>query len=342
MHSSLHFLNLNKLLFITGIFALILIVVFWFWWGSNSNEIDIKNGDSSAVKNNLPQSPISGISCDNYNRRPVAVMLSSDAITRPLSGISQADIVFEMPVTPGGVTRLMAVYQCEEPKEIGSIRSAREDFIPLAAGINALYAHWGGEKGALKKLDGHIMDNIDAMVYETVYFYRKKGTPQPHNGFTSFEKLKNGSKDLKYNLDNKFIGYPHSDKNDTKNILNIADSISINYPRPFNVEWRYNLDSKTYKRFRDSQSENDKNNDSQVAASVVAVIKTTSTFTSKDYLTVTTTGEGDAIIYQGGIKISGKWSKDPSKLDSKLLFYDNEGKEIEFTPGKIWVEIVTD
>jgi hypothetical protein len=36
----------------------------------------------------------------------------------------------------------------------------------------------------------------------------------------------------------------------------------------------------------------------------------------------------------------GTWKKDKSKIDSKLTFYDEAGKEIRFVPGQIWVEIV--
>lgn len=333
-------LTLNKIIIFAGAVSLILVIVFWFWWGNK--EIDINNQSASAVRDEFPKSSISGISCPDYARRPIAVMLSSDVITRPLSGISEADIIFEMPVTPGGVTRMMAVYQCGKPKEIGSVRSAREDYIPLAAGLNAILTHWGGEHEALKKLDGHIIDNVDAMVYETVYFSRKRGVPQPHNGFTDFEKLLKGSSDLKYSLEDKFSGYPHSDKKDeSKNILNLTDSVSVDYPAPFNVRWDYDAGSNTYKRTRGDRPENDKNTDNQVSVNVVIVMETTSSFTNKDYLTVVTTGEGPASFYQNGIKISGKWSKDPARLDSKLYFYDNDGKEIKFVPGKIWVEIIT-
>lgn len=333
-------LTLNKILLFTGVIALVLVVVFWFWWGDK--EINITNRRTTQdIKENLPRSSISGIPCENYNRRPLAVMLSSDSETRPLSGISMADIVFEMPVTPGGVTRTMALYQCEEPEEIGSIRSAREDFIPLAAGLDSILVHWGGEKEALKKLNNRIIDNIDAMVYEKSYFLRKKSIPQPHNGFTDLKRLMQGVNDLKYAADHRFTGYLHSDKAIPKNIVNFFDNIFIDYPHPFNVRWDYDKKSSTYKRSRGEKPEIDRNNGKQVVTSVIAVIRTGSKPLSKDYLSVTVTGGGSAAIFQNGTKINGTWQRGAGLAD-KLFFYDNEGKEIEFTPGKIWVEIVAD
>lgn len=332
--------NINKTIILFGIIAFILVIVFWFWWRGD-RQLDIYNGTNGDDGINIPKSSISGISCDNYNRRPIAVMLSADAITRPLSSISEADIVFEMPVTPGGVTRMMAVYQCLTPTEIGSIRSAREDFIPLAAGLDAIYAHWGGEREALQELNNHVLDNIDALKYDGIYFYRKAGIKQPHDGFSDLDTLFKAVRNLNYREDDNFIGYLHGKSLSPSNILNLVNEISIDYPSPFDIRWVYDDKREVYKRFRGGKPEIDKNNSSQVEVSVVIVIKTTSRYTNEYYLTVDTTGEGEAEIYQNGIKIPGKWEKDTSNIGSKLFLYDLDGEEIKLNVGKIWVEIVT-
>jgi hypothetical protein len=273
----------------------------------------------------------------------MAVMLASDPEARPLSGIGQADLVIEMPVTPNGVTRFMAIYQCQTPKEIGSVRSAREDFIPLASGFNAIYAHWGGEHGALAELDSHIMDNINALQFDGTIFYRKPGIKPPHNGFSNLDLLYGQAEDFGYNLSKDFSGYPHSDAVPTKNISNVATTVSPDYPPPYNVSWIYNQKTNLYSRLRGGFAEIDKNTNQPVTASVVVIMDTTSHILIKgdQYIVVNTTGPGLAEIYQDGIKITGTWKKAPSRLDSKLYFYDNTGHEIKFVPGQIWIEIVT-
>ena len=159
---------------------------------------------------NIPQSTLAGIVCQEYNRRPIAIMLASDPSARPLTGISNAEMVFEMPVTPNGVTRLMAVYQCNEPDEIGSIRSARNTFVDIAVGLDAILAHWGGEETAHDRLKAGIMDNLDAFVYEEEgVFYRKNGVPAPHDGFTSYDLMYDQSAELGYRLTTEFEGYLH-------------------------------------------------------------------------------------------------------------------------------------
>ncbi|PIW94763.1 MAG: hypothetical protein COZ85_03425, partial [Candidatus Moranbacteria bacterium CG_4_8_14_3_um_filter_34_16] len=51
-------------------------------------------------------------------------------------------------------------------------------------------------------------------------------------------------------------------------------------------------------------------------------------------------GSGPARYYMNGKEYAGNWKKDKSKIDSKLFFYDEYGKEIQFVPGQIWVEIL--
>ncbi|MEK9158303.1 MAG: DUF3048 domain-containing protein [Patescibacteria group bacterium] len=298
--------------------------------GASSQQIETKKEGS-----------ITGTVCDTANRRPVAVMMASDPEARPLSGIGEADLVVEMPVTPNGVTRFMAVFQCQTPKEIGSVRSAREDFIPLAGGFNTIYAHWGGEHGALDHLSQHVVDNVNALVYEGTTFLRKAGVKPPHNGFSTLDLLFSRAENLGYSLVENFIGYPHSDKVPAKNISNIATMINLNYPYPNNVSWAYNQAQNLYTRNRTGAPEIDRNTGKQVTASVVVVMHTTSRilYQGDQYIEVKTTGEGVADIYQGGVKISGTWKKDPARMNSKLYFYNLNGEEIKFMPGQIWIQI---
>ncbi len=329
--------SLNKILVGAGAVALIFVVSFFIWW---NKEITI-TGLNPLKDTSGPKSSIAGLECANAGRRPVAVMMAGDPETRPLAGIGQADIVFEMPVTSNGITRFMAVFQCEEPKEIGSIRSAREDFIPLAASFGSVYAHWGGEKDALSKLDGGIINNIDAMKYEGTVFYRKNSVPRPHNGFTTTDLLLEKAESLGYGSEDIFQGYVHDRDKVKRNLSSIVSTIEIDYPGQYKVLWEYDEQSNSYLRSRGGSWEIDANSGERVGANAVVVMKTSSRVLSKDYIRVDVVGEGEAVIYQNGSGISGTWKKDSSQMSSKLYFYDMNDQEIKLVPGKIWVEIIT-
>lgn len=324
------------------IIVIILAIAGFLFWKLGNRSVDIGGGnkkqEDTAKKDGISQ--ITGEKCVNYNRRPIAVMLATDAITRPLSGISQADIVIEMPVITGGITRIMAVFGCESPDEIGSVRSARHDYIPLVMGLDAIYAHWGGSHFALDKLDKGIMDNLDAMVNPYESFFRKPGIEMPHDGFTTMDRLLNAAKKLGYRLETKFVGYPHTTKKletDSKK----QGRLTIGYGGEFKVSYSYNGEENVYRRYRNNLKETDKNNGNQVMASVVITMRAESYMIEPpDYNEVKVEGEGEAKIYQNGEEISGYWKKTGTYSDSKLTFLDGNSKEIELAPGKIWIEIV--
>ena len=106
-------------------------------------------------------SPLSGLACDDWNRRPFAVMQPADLSARPAAGFSDADMVFEMPVITNSITRLMAVYVCGNPDDVGSMRSARHDYIALAKGLDAIFVHWGGSHYAIDKLNQGVIDDMN-------------------------------------------------------------------------------------------------------------------------------------------------------------------------------------
>lgn len=321
----------TKIIFIT---VIVILVVFVGFGLAKKNNIEVSKGDISLDGMSLPVSDLSGEKCANAKNRPVAVMVSSDEETRPLSGIEEADLVFEMPVVDNGVTRMMAVFQCYQPKEIGSVRSARSDFIPWVQGLGAVYAHWGGERDALKKLTSGIVDNIDAMKYEGIYYYRKNTAKPPHNGFTNFDFINKANAKLGYNLEKPVSAYEHEQGRPVKEGVPVQPP-SI-YESKFAVQWKYQPESNDYLRWRGGREETDHNTSKQVLASNVVFLKTTWSPISRDYINVKTIGSGEAVIYKNGEAVNGTWEK-KTALD-RLVFRDLTGQEIKFVVGKIWVE----
>ena len=285
-------------------------------------------------------SPISGLACQDYDRRPIAVMLANDPVTRPLSGLKDADLVFEMQVVQDSITRLMAVYVCGNPAEIGSFRSARHSFIPLAMGIDAIYAHWGGSHFALDKLNAGIMDNIDALRNPFSAFYRTSNIAAPHNGFSSMERLVNSATKLGYRSENGFEGYEHLSVAADQRSSTGKQTIKIGYAPPYNVEYRYDPEKNSYLRWRGGVPEIDKISGQQVEAKNVVIMWAASEELEGQYNNVEVEGGDEATIYRNGEVGSGTWRKNKKDRESKLYFFDDEGGEIEFVPGQIWVEII--
>lgn len=307
---------------------------------NDNNVVDSGNIalESLPLSNDEGKSPITGLPCENYQRRPFAAMMAGDTVARPLSGLSEADMVFEMPVITGGITRLMGVFNCGQPAEIGSLRSARHDYITLAMGVDAIFAHWGGSHFALDDLKmADSADNIDALRHSGTFF-RKSHAPKPHNGFTSFDKLLEKAERLNYSLENKFVGYPHLDQDVLGSTANGA--VEVGFAGPYKVKYEYDAASNSYKRFWNGVQDKDYANDKSISTKNVVVMKAASRQIEGQYNDVDIEGEGELKVYRNGEEISGRWQKDKNNRNSKLYFFDSAGEEIKFVPGQIWVEII--
>ena len=80
--------------------------------------------------------------------RPTAIVINNIRYALPHHGTSQADIIFEI-MAEGGITRMMGLFSSVEGVgEIGTVRSARDYYVSLALGHDAVYLHAGGSPQA--------------------------------------------------------------------------------------------------------------------------------------------------------------------------------------------------
>lgn len=325
----------KAVLYVVGAILVLLAVGILFVIDGIQFEIVGGNKDMSAQ---FGTHPLTAISCENNRSRPFAIMMAADAIARPLSGISSADIVVEMPVLDGGITRFMAVFACQEPQEIGSIRSSRHDFIPLAASFDAMYGHWGGSHFALDILSAGVIDNFDGLTNRGNPYYRKDGAPAPHNGFTSFARLVAAAEKLGYRTEYEGPEYFFTEA--LPNEQASGATISIEYGGPFTVDYIYSSTTNRYTRFRGGLPENDKASSAPVETSVVAVLFAKSEQIEPDYNDVEVTGEGRLLLFQNGGVVEGVWRKASDPQESPLRFFDSDGEELSFVPGSRWLQYV--
>lgn len=108
----------------------------------------------------------------------------------------------------------------------------------------------------------------------------------------------------------------------------------------YGVNWRYDRENNRYLRFNNGQAHKDLNNDEQLTAKVVVVqfMSETGPIDQNKHLLYATTGTGKAIVFQDGQAIKANWSK--RDREARTKFTDSQGREIEFNPGVIWLEIV--
>lgn len=316
-------------------------------------QIQVENNQPEKIANEGPVSPISGLPCENWNRRPFAVMQPADVSARPAAGFSDADMVIEMPVITASITRLMGIYVCGNPDDVGSMRSSRHDYIALAKGFDAIFVHWGGSHQAKERLNEGVIDNMncnnDGGKSAGQYCYRKEASGTMRGvdtGYAKFSELLKGAKDFGYRMENKFAGYPHQQEA-SEDQRPSGGHLRVAFAGPFEAEYDYDKASNTYLRSWGGQEDTDRNNGKRLAPKNVVVMMAKSEQIEGQYNNVQigdpwydSSDSGEAYYYMNGKEYRGTWKKDKSKIDSKLFFYDEAGKEIRFIPGQIWVDIL--
>jgi len=131
---------------------------------------------------------IGDLSEEAIGKRPVAVMVNNIEQALPQYGISQADIIFEIPVE-GSITRLMAVYaDYTKLPDICPIRSCRYYYPAIAKGFDAFYVHWGSDQSILDYVNSLGIDRYDGMANPHGLFSRDKnrrsqGYSMEHTGY---------------------------------------------------------------------------------------------------------------------------------------------------------------
>lgn len=305
-------------------------------------------------------------------RRPLAIMVENHTDSRPQSGLSRADIVYEA-VAEGGITRFMAIFYCNASAldvTVGPVRSARTYFLDFVSEYAdfPLYAHVGGantpgkanalgqigDYGWLKK--GNDLNQF-AIGYPTFWRdYERLGreVATEHTMYSTTDKLwKVAEKRNLTNVDEKgvswdktFTKWQFKDDASSDDRKSISPSLSFwtGY-QDYEVKWQYDSANNEYSRHNGDGGKPylDRNDDSQLKARVVIATfmkesRANDGYENNLHLLYADTGSGKAIIFQDGKAIEGTWNKKDRK--SRMIFKDAAGKEIKLNRGQIWIEII--
>ena len=335
----------------------------------------------SKIDPNLPRTevcPLNGAKFTKQERdiwdqrRPLAVMIENHLDSRPTSGLSTADIVYEA-VAEGGITRFMGIYYCAVSainETIAPVRSARIYYTQLVPEYDALYNHVGGagncddptvdpkakalcfiRTAKIKDLDQFGLDfkachrvtnRLDREVaYEhTMACYTdelyKVATKR---GWTNVD-----INNKKVAWDKNFVSWKFKDSSSgSAGSEPAATNIkfdSWSNASDYSVQWQYDLATDSYKRSNGGQASVDLNTNEQIKAKnvVVQLVKESGPLDDHKHMAYDVIGKGKMILFQDGKAFTGTWSKTSASSRTKFLL--DSGKEAQFNPGVIWIELV--
>jgi len=282
------------------------------------------------------------ISQNEVNLYPVAIMVENEVDSWPQSGLDKANLVIEA-ITEAAITRFVAFYATNEDiKKIGPVRSARPYYLDWADPYQPLYMHVGGSPEALSKIKSADYSLIALnQFFNWQYYWRDKWRYAPHNVYTSSELIKQAlsDKNLIEPADYQMWKY----KNDLemeKRPENVND-ILINFATQYyKVKWQYNKEENNYIRYQNGEIHKMSDGEWIKAKNIIVQLNEMVVLDEVGRKRITTLGEGKAWVFRDGETVEGKWKKD--EINQITKYYDNNGNEIEFNGGTIWIEVIPD
>ena len=297
---------------------------------------------------NLPESGVNPLTGEPWTGvyRPVAVTTDTDPKARDNYGVSDADIIYELPLHRQGNTRSVALYMSAYPTlGAGPVRSARIPMVDIAAEWGAAYMFFGMQEAKGTSVSDHVKEA-----------YNSPGT-------NSYPYMNLMNRAFMANVERTNYSHPH---NVRVNVVGVMSE--VNEPTPQMRPWKfseegldrgasaytihmehrpdtipsyiYNELTRSYDRYYNGAPFVDGNNGRHCTFANVIVMRTDVSWfrNNPQRPVVKLTGEGVAEIFMNGRYIRGSWVR--ASLGSRTVFLDENGQEISFLPGKTFIHIV--
>ena len=341
-----------KILFVIIVISLIIIGVVWIVKKNKNDTNVVSNKKQTEINENVTSTTgeIKEGKVDiidiNSKTRPYAIVVNNTPIAvKVQTGLNMAYIVYEIP-TEGNTSRLMALYKdVDDDCTIGTIRSARHNFIDYALESDAIFVHYGWshyaeddeKKGSINYING---------LFDTPFWRENpENLASEHTAYTSIAKLKQtidnkGFKTesdnnvlLKYNIEDVNL----SDNSDAKQ----AKKINIKYGgNGNNTTFEYDEENKIYYRMEDNNYCLDYKTKEKVNTKNIIVQRINyNVCNDNKYWDLKTVGSGEGYFITNGYSVPIVWKKDSRK--SKTKYYYKNGQEIEVSDGRTYIEIET-
>ncbi len=292
---------------------------------------------------------IGDLSSEAIGKRPVAVMVNNASQARPQYGISQADIIFEIPVE-GRITRLMALYaDYTKVPNICPIRSCRYYYPAIAKGFDAYYIHWGCDPTVLSYVNSLGIDRFDGManpygLFDRDQSRRNQGYSMEHTGYfegTAFAAALQSSgtrTDLKESKSGTAFKFCGMDETVTP-AGEACTSFSIDFG-PTTSSFSYDESTGTYYKKMNGTAHLDAVTGETLSFKNLFVLETNIYVRDEaGHLQLNWAGSSSAKGYyiSNGMIETIHWSKENGNESGYLKFYKENGEELTINRGKSYI-----
>jgi len=292
-------------------------------------------------------------------KRPLAIMLNNTKAALPMSGVSNASVIYECCVE-GRITRWMGIFEdWENLSRIGSVRSCRQYYLHFAQEFDAIYSHFGQAIYALPELTSGEFDVLSGgtagikspatAMYDRI---SRPGKAQEHTLYAFPSKIptdieKKGYRtELSEDYQGKFFylpdgqvatydGYPEA------TFLQPGGTGGKNGFGGVKATFEYNEADHMYYRSTYGSPHMDELTGEQLKVkNIIFQYCDGNVLDIKDYLSFATqTDKGKCIVFTEGKMIEGYWSN-PGELGTPARYYELDHTNLVINPGTTFICII--
>ena len=277
--------------------------------------------------------------------RPYAVVINNyPSAVKVQTGLNEAYMVYEIPIE-GGMSRSVAFYKDIADLKIGTIRSARHNYLDYVLEHDAIFVHFGWSKQAKKDISDLKIDYIDGNSRDPSVFWREnpESLSREHTVYTNLSKIityRNFRKEtqIKPPLNYSTTDVDLSSYKDSKK----ANSIEFNYSKTYRVKFLYNEETGKYDRYVNDKQHQDYFQNKPFTTENIIVILLDWGYTSNyvdaagnNYLDLHNTGSGKGYYITNGYAKEITWEK--KNRSSQTVYKYQDGTPVNVSDGNTYV-----
>lgn len=290
--------------------------------------------------------PLLGTTGQVPRRAALGVKLDDTEQGRPQSGLAQADVVFEEMVE-GGLTRLLGVFQSQDPDTVGPVRSARSTDLFILAELGRPLFAWSGANATFAAAV-EAADLIDVGVGAVPdAYHRESDRPAPYNLYAAPELLRSAVADDDAASVPPPQLFSYRDEGAPLSGPGVVPATAFRTTGAGGlataIAWNWDAAAASWLRSQDGTPHVDRDGRRVRAANVIVRFTPYRDSGIRDSVGAVVpeadaVGEGEAWLLSDGHLQRGRWSK-PS-ADAPTTYVDSDGDPLLLTPGRTWVEVL--
>ncbi len=313
--------------------------------GATALVMAVRDKKSDTQEEEGDVNPLTGIVLEEGQElpdRPVMVSTDNDSyLSRPQSGISKADILYEVPIEGGG-SRYEPIYygSFSELTTVGAIRSTRPYMLDIASEYNAVFVHNGQSPQAIAYFDESGVDRISAAEYFKAFHNESSENSRlPGNLYSTKEDIISAMSSLGYNEKKKIRTFKWLDDGDEVS-GDTAKEIVVNYADGAYNTFKYDEKTKLYTKYVKGEKLIDAENNEAFTCANVLVQKVPYKLyaNESERLQIDMYAGGDAVMFTQGKVVEGTWSR--KSKSSPTIFKDKDGNEFKMTRGVTAIQLI--